>query len=496
MARIRNECTDASEKSPSKNTDGGIKKKAPTKATAKRAKDKAPTPPPTKKSQTCDATIKKSSPAGEKKQKTHKPKMKLKDSFHPLSKDISSDDLVPTAVTSKKLPRNYWIQNYKHLSAPWIASSHFVPPVMVEFLMRSKKKMAIGVKWQKGDKITNMEGAMHTFVTSIVLAWSHGDISWQGGHTFTSYPPSDGFRTGRQVLVSGMIHQDFETTEVLMKLASLTADKTTLVDDFNVPSVEEKQSDSVREEYDDALRRLMVHHLTKDGELPSIEEGSASAMTRKQVKSYLADKVINTTCKNVLQEVSNKLFWLNVKTKSKSVPLLSLEVLVATAFHMFRNEMGALETICPQGYTYTFSPPSIFVGEFGKEDGLMSHIYAAGLKHYLQTKKPKNMRVFSVADVPGDWLACMRAVFSSHLAVPVVTKEELYSKEGSADSYSPPSPGTMLVMHNCSDAFGQNIQYEGGAGSRDALVGRFTSAAGSLLNNRGDLVKMVAVFAE
>ncbi|KAG9680952.1 hypothetical protein KCU95_g15446, partial [Aureobasidium melanogenum] len=422
--------------------------------------------------------------------------MQIKDSFQSLVADISSDNLVETPVPKAKLPRNYWIANSKELSPPWIACSEFVPPAMIEFLMRCKKRTALAIKFQKGDKITNMEGAMHTFVTSLELAWLHGERGYNKGHTFTPYLPSGNFRRGRQVLISNMIHQDFETDEVMMTLASLTKSMTTLIADFNIPSTEEKQSDDFRNRYDDALRRLMVYSLVLDGELPSIKVGSAKAMSRTQAKSFLAKKVLEADCRNVLEQVRNSLFWLTATSK-RDIPLLSLELLVATAYHQFRNEMDALERICKhQGYIYTFSAPKIFIEEFGSEDGLMACIYAAGLKHYLQTTKPQKMRVFQLPEVSGQWGLWMRTALSAAPEVRVMTKQELYSKEDPFDSYNPPYAGTMLVLHNCSDAFGQNIRYETGAGSLDAIIGRFTSAAGSLLNDREDLVSMVSIHAE
>lgn len=422
--------------------------------------------------------------------------LEAEDSFRPLAADISSDNLVETPVPNTELPRNYWIANSKELSPPWIACSGFVPPAMIEFLMRCKKRLALREKFESGDKITNMEGAMHTFVTSLELAWLHGERGYNNGHTFTPYPPSGKFRRGRQVLISNMIHQDFETDEVMMKLASLTKTKTTLIVNYDIPTSEEKQSDNVRDKYDDALRRLMVYSLILDGELPSIGEGSATAMSRTQAKSFLANKVLKVTCSNVLEEVRNRFFWMSTPYE-KDVPLLSLELLVATAYHQFRNEMDALERICKhQGYIYTFSAPKIFIEEFGSQDDLMACIYAAGLKHYLQTTKPQKMRVFQLPEVPGKWGSWMQTALSAAPEVRAMTKEELYSKSDPSDSYNPPYAGTMLVLHNCSDGFGQNIQYENGNGSLDAIMGSFTSAAGSLLNHREDLVSMVSTHAE
>ncbi|KAK6006333.1 hypothetical protein QM012_006743 [Aureobasidium pullulans] len=499
MARIR--VSPLEDAGNQETTETGIKKKSPVKPTANRGRNTTPDSLPTTRSSRSRSQIRHPSVKFEKTVtdehlRKRSRSLEVQDSFCPLAADISSDNLVETPVAEAELPRNYWIANSKELSPPWIACSGFVPPAMIEFLMRCKKRTAIGVKFDRGDKITNMEGAMHTFVTSLELAWLHGERGYDKGHTLTPYLPSGKVRCGRQVLISNMIHQDFETDEVMMRLASLTRTKTTLVEDFNIPTTEEKQSDDVRNSYDDALRRLMVYSLVLDGELSSIEVGRDTAMSRAQAKSFLANKVLKVACSNVLEQVQNRLFWMSTTSK-KDVPLLSLELLVATAYHQFRNEMDALERICKhQGYIYTFSAPSIFIGEFGSQDGLMACIYAAGLKHYLQTAKPRKMRVFQLPEVPGEWGSWMRTALSAAPEVRVMTKQELYSKKDPSDSYNPPYAGTMLVLHNCSGGFGQNIQYEDGAGSLDAIIGRFTSAAGSLVNHREDLVSMVSMHAE
>ncbi|CAD0113652.1 unnamed protein product [Aureobasidium uvarum] len=497
MARVRQSPAIDVDKQATPKT--GIQKKTPVKPAVKRGRKKSVSPPPTTRSsrsqsQTRRPSVKLAKTSTDEHLRSRSRPVEVKDPFRPLAADISSDRLVETPVPKAKLPRNFWVMNNKELSPPWIACSGFVPPAMVEFLMRCKKRTAIGVKWKKGDQITNMEGALHTFVTSIELAWLHGERGYNKGHTFTPYLPISKFRSGRQVLVSNMIHQDFETDEVMMVLSSLRKTKTTLIADFKIPLTKEKQSDDIRNKYDDALRRLMVYSLTLDGELPSIEVGSATAMSRAQAKSFLAKKVLKVASSNVLAQVKKRLFWMSSK---KDSPLLSLEILVTTAYHQFRNEMDALERICThQGYIYTFSAPKIFIGEFGSQDGLMACIYAAGLKHYLQTTKLKKMRVFQVPDVPGEWVSWMRTALSAAPGVRVMTKQELYTKKDPSDPYNPPYAGTMLVLHNCSDGFGQNIQYEIGSGSLDAIIGRFTSAAGSLLNYREDLVSMVSMHAE
>ncbi|KAG9842370.1 hypothetical protein KCU77_g9728, partial [Aureobasidium melanogenum] len=252
MAQIRGSSSKDAEKQTTAET--GVRKKTPVKSAAKRGRNTTTSPQPTTRSSRSQSRVRRPSVklantnTDEHIRKRSRP-LEAKDPFRPLAADTSSDSLVETPVPKAKSPRNYWIANSEELLPPWIACSGFVPPAMIEFLMRCKKRTAIAVKFKKGDKITNMEGAMHTFVTSLELAWLHGERGYDKGHTFTPYLPSGKFRRGRQVLISNMIHQDFETDEVMMKLASLTKTKTTLIVDFNIPTTEEKQSEDVRNRY-------------------------------------------------------------------------------------------------------------------------------------------------------------------------------------------------------------------------------------------------------
>ena len=49
----------------------------------------------------------------------------------------------------------------------------------------------------------------------------------------------------------------------------------------------------------------------------------------------------------------------------------------------------------------------------------------------------------------------------------------------------------MLVIHNNSDGFGQNIETEGMVGSLDGAIGSSSSAAASLERNRKDLLDFI-----
>jgi hypothetical protein len=86
-----------------------------------------------------------------------------------------SDQLKKTKVRNGALePRLCYLKHRESLSPPDITYSHFIPKATVEFLMRWKKDSAIGVKFfplnHRPDRITNLEGALHTFVTPVVHA--------------------------------------------------------------------------------------------------------------------------------------------------------------------------------------------------------------------------------------------------------------------------------------------------------------------------------------
>ena len=69
-----------------------------------------------------------------------------------------------------------------------------------------------------------------------------------------------------------------------------------------------------------------------------------------------------------------------------------------------------------------------------------------------------------------------------------MSRDQLFSggKKSRAGLYTPPpeAEGAMLVVHNNSDALGQNIESEYAGGSLDGVIGAYSSAAGSLMRDR------------
>ena len=83
--------------------------------------------------------------------------------------------------------------------------------------MKEKKDYAIGVKYKTGDAITNMEGAMHTFLIPIACIHMLGDYKWSNGHNINRFPPG----MARKLILSAAVQPDLEFDNVIMKIVAL-----------------------------------------------------------------------------------------------------------------------------------------------------------------------------------------------------------------------------------------------------------------------------------
>lgn len=375
--------------------------------------------------------------------------------------------------------------------------------------MRRKKDGAIGVKFvarggyrtfgkDKPDEITNMEGALHTFVTPIVgRCEMTGDYRYSvayGGHGVSDYgdvEPEEGdrkklVRLTRSVVMSASIQMDFEGTRVLLRVCKLDNHEcvgVNLLQDryWHIISEADKQNDQKRELYDDLLRRHMVFHLTRDGRLPA--RRNVKAMNLSETLAFL-DEAISRG--DVAEKVVGKFAEL------LNDQVVSLELLFNTALHQVRNEISALEVLCPNGYVYTYDPASIFASQIGSP--LLNHLMLAGLRALSDSGYFKNMRIFAFNDYADQnimRLVARALIKQSH--VEVIRKEDLF--KGPDGRYEigkyEKAVGAMLVVHNNSDAFGQNIETEGDFGSLDGALGCNSSAAASLARDREDLLRFV-----
>ncbi|KAH7383023.1 hypothetical protein BKA64DRAFT_683724, partial [Cadophora sp. MPI-SDFR-AT-0126] len=407
----------------------------------------------------------------------------------------------------------------QNLPPPLLSTSAFVPRPLITHLMRNKRPSALGAKYVSGSEITNMEGAMHTFVVPVVpRCETAGDYCYSYGHRVT--PPviaqtEEGKKVmmTRSVVMSASIHMDFELSTVMTELCRLRGDEVVGRDlgddpDWRILSKEEKQDSELREDYDEALRQHMVFHLMSSRRLPAVSDPRNKVLSHENAISFLSS-LISTTNSNSNSEsmdIPTKLINQNVKINSR---ILSLELLFATAFHLVRNEFSALEALCPQGYVYTYDPASIFAGHVGAT--LLNRLFILAIKYLSSHNQLVNLRIFgfnNYADRAA--LELTKVAFGNQADVIVVSKSELFQAEdgrfvdgvwvegkgkGDGGRYDvsrwPSAKGAMLVIHNNSDAFGQNVETEGMSGSLDGAIGASSSAAGSLMRGREDLVKWI-----
>ncbi|KZO93908.1 hypothetical protein CALVIDRAFT_539559 [Calocera viscosa TUFC12733] len=400
-----------------------------------------------------------------------------------------SDVLLPTKVFHGANVRSHYLSSPIEAPPPIISSSEFVHPLLIHHLMRNKKNRALGVKFEPGnnppDAITNMEGALHTFVTPIVQAMLHGEYAYYAGqHMMLRFlPTKDRMDYARQVVVSAFIHPDFEDDQVMLQLASLTAMPSigaSLPMDFEMISPEEKQIPSLREAYDFVLRAHMIAHLVSSGRLPGIWEVQELARPVESTIDALENWIKTPDASP--EEVRNAYFCI------PSGEILSLELLFNSALHQVRNELSALEAMCPQGYVYTFDPPAIFARMV--DATLLNRLFIAAVKTLSKKNQFKNMRCFAFNDYadPSAFQIYLPIALQDQKHVLVTRKLVLFTGKGG--QYVPPKgmEEALLVLHNNSDGFGQNIETEAPGGSMDGAIGAFSSVAASLRRDRPDLL--------
>lgn len=368
---------------------------------------------------------------------------------------------------------------------PIISKSDFVSKKMAEHLMRRKKELACGIKYEKGDAITNMEGALHTFLTPVAKIKMTGDYCFSGGHNHVDFgrPPKS-----RDVVLSAAIHPDFEIggqDEVVMRLIEL---KPEAVEGRPLPEDLEPLANRYRpystqfkeamEGYDQALLGHMVHHLTAAGRLPALNEVEGSVMTQDQALQEL-ERIIKDTA--ITQDIAAQLRGKFVNVNSHVV---SLEALYNIYLNQVRNEISVLEAALPQGYVYTIDPPSFFAGQFGRGNvPILNRLQLLAFKEL----KPgmQNLMVIGFNDY-GDKgaVALYQQVFPDKTVLP---KIQLF--QGPGGQYNFPAP-YALVEHNNSDAFGQNIENESTT-SKDGILGVFSDASHCLRRDRPDLMQFI-----
>lgn len=415
-----------------------------------------------------------------------------------------SDVIHASRIPSHMDTRAYYLTRKasRTVPPPLISVSEFVPRRLVEHLMRRKKDSALGVKFEprnqhRPDEITDMEGALHTFVNPVIAKCEmSGDYRWNpagGGHGVTTFGDivvgtgdnAQKVKLIRTVVLSASIHMDFELTLVMLRVCRLDREACHGADllkvgDWSVLGVKDKQDDQKRARYDDQLRRHLVFHLTHHSMLPA-RDSVHEVMTYKQGLSFLELLICSGA------DIHRRLIGKFARLRNDHV--VSLELLYNTALHQVRNEFSALELLCPSGYVYTYDPASIFARELGAE--MINRLMLTGLRTLADTSVFANLRVFAFND------------YADHDIIPLVSKALIHQKHveivrkidlfrgpyGRYDvSHLEKAIGAMLVIHNNSDAYGQNIATESSSGSLDGAIGCNSSSAASLAREREDLL--------
>lgn len=394
------------------------------------------------------------------------------DHYAPTFQDIDSSVLEHLPVGKTVLCREDFLGLADQFSPPLIGKSEFVSKAMVEHLMRHKKNSALGIKYVPGDQITNMEGALHTFVTPISSILMTGDYKWVGrlqGKPF-------GNNQVRKVILSAAIHPDFEYDTVVMPLVKVQRQAVIgePLNNDDIPSAASKRDSDFRVRYEENLLKHMIYHLSSTHRLPALNEISPDQiMNQAKTQRYLEDLI------------QNPHGALNLQGRFMQIgkSIISLELLYQIYVHQVRNEFKVLDANVPQGYVYTISPPSIFAQTIGGA-AILNRLQALAFQSLVQENLFSNLKVLGFSDYAD---SAMVPLFQKVLPnVTVLSQTALFGKDG---SYQGPQ-GLALVLHNNSDAFGQNIETEG-ASSLDGVLGSYSNAASVLKRDRADLVDFV-----
>lgn len=396
---------------------------------------------------------------------------------------VNSRALIPTFARL----REHFLQSSSDgtagTEAPVIGVSSFIPLALVAHLMRRKKDLACGQKYNPGDAITNMEAVAHHFITPLARVRMTEHHVWDNGHSHVPVGPNQGC----DVIMSAAVQPDFEYDGDKSVMLRFACGATEIVGRPTPPpllSASARQDRAQLAAYDQALLEYYVYSLMQDHRIPARSAVQGSAMTPSIAKAFLAGLIAEeTTSTGIMNAVRGQFVNLNGN-------ILPLELFLNTAIHQVRNEARMLEATAPQGYVNTINPPAIFATAIGRAAGaeILNRFQALGLR-IVQNEAPlTNLKevVVSAYQDPGIVGLLARVLPAS---VKVKEKAELFpsGRYAGPDNYA-------LVIHNNSDGFGQNIQYEEGDASLDAVVGRYSNAACCLLRRRPDLLSRVVQF--
>lgn len=311
---------------------------------------------------------------------------------------------------------------------------------------------------------------------------------------------------GRNVILSAAIQPDFECDkegEVVMKILEVKDQELKgkdIGDDFEPlwTYCNENREDFKKHlpAYELSLQKHMVYHLTSDHVLPALKDIPKNNILQPNEAFALLNNILMGTEKDIAAALKGQYVVLKNHT-------LSLEAFFNFYLHQMRNEFSALEALVPHGYIYSIDPPVIFASQIGQENvTLLNRLQILAIKQlhlHSSLKSLKGIVFNDYADknmkgqVNGketnvDAISLFKEVFPE-IKNNIISKAEAFKK----GHYSIDGD-YAFVVHNNSDAFGQNIETEGsknGIGSMDAAIGVFSDAACQLYRKRNDLVDNV-----
>ena len=405
------------------------------------------------------------------------------DAVQKAFRQVNSSQLIDVLGASNRAEFMHNAKQHRwNLEPVIISQSEFVPETLTSHLMRNKKYSALGVKYLPGDSITNMEGALHTFVTPLCPITMACDYTYRN-----IYPLNQADKkAGRKVILSAAVQPDFELAgkgEVVMKLVEVKKDpiigKALSSFPLSHPhlSLPSAANSANLNTYEASLQKHMIYHLTKDHRLPGLSEVGTGVMSYETAEHMLEQKIL----KQDLDE-SDTLIGSFVRLNGH---VISLEALLNIYIHQLRNEFSVLEKMLPQGYVYTMDPPAIFSAQLGGviHVDLLNRLQILAFRHLMQKSAFTNLKIVGFNDYSDKGaIDLLKAVFADKT---VMSKQSLF-KNG---RYAIASPHA-LVLHNNSDAFGQNIETEGPT-SMDGVIGSYSDAACHLQRDRSDLVDFV-----
>jgi hypothetical protein len=290
----------------------------------------------------------------------------------------------------------------------------------------------------------------------------------------------------RKVILSASIQPDFECAPnpIMMKLVGVKEEAVIgeplhRMTKDSIPSADEKKNYEFRKNYDEKLLKHLIYHLTPTHRLPADAEiDKSQIMDKTTTETYIANLIRNP---KEGQNLQGK--FMRIENKHIGNKIISLEILFQVYVHLIRNEFKTLNPNTPQGYVYTINPPSIFATGIG-DARILNRLQALAFQSLVQEKLFSNLKYIAFDDYADkDMIPLLQEIFPN---IEVSNLDSLFNEDGMYKGLQ----GYALVLHNNSDAFGQNIEYEL-ATSLDGVIGMYSNAACILRRQWKDLLKFV-----